>query len=343
MGHNNLECIRLVIARSALLTSEAAKSLAIANSERDLAIGVRDAAIAGAKMSHASLVAEIQTSEVAKGERDVYRDECNLERRQREEAQNEMRRGADERVKLVEEERKMKGARDAAISERDLASEEFRDVILGHFDPSQIVLMLNVRGGTHRGGLMEDVGEVRIDDIAKGAVDRLELPDLIWLFDVLTTHWATTFQERVDSKVRSVCNATGLGYTAIPRALTADGFVELEAWLRDFETKVISFVHGIRMSSPAVVSGDKIGKRRRKDVSSAPAAGGERGDLPMIQAFGAIQTSSEVSHFDFLGAFLSVQRMLITCAAIEAGLLGIEATAAMTPARFGRQMRRAYV
>lgn len=349
VGPNSMESIRDVIGESARLTSEAAVSLASAIGERDVAIGERDAANASARLHHASLVEEMRTREVARGERD-------LATRHREEAQNELRRVADARDKLAGEGLKMELERDAARGERDVAtrqreeaqnaaSDAFRGVILRHFDPSQIVLMLDSKTGNGAGATVDEA--VGIDDTAKtatGAVALLGSPDLIWLFSALTAHWATTLQERVDQKVRSVCSAIGIECRPIPRALTAAGLVELREWFHEFESNVSGFVQGIRSSLPDVVSVDKANKRRREDGPSPPVNTPlVRSDITMITEFGAIQTRREVSHFDFLGAFLSVQRMLITCAAIEAGLIGIEATSAMTPARFGRRMRRSYV
>ncbi len=353
MGSQSIGALSQIIGESAEFTARTVWSLAVANEVATTAISARDSADAVAKLAEASLAAEKGAHGVSRGERDSADEAAKLadaslaaERwahgvslGERDLARDEMRRGTDERVALVRARHDMERERDAAIAAPAKGEEALRGAILDLFDPSQIVHMVPVAELPRPIERDTTINK----EIAADAVAALRLPTLISLYKTLMDRRVTTSQEHIDHKVRSVCVATGLALKPMPRSLTADGLVELRAWLLEFESSVGGRVSAIGSSLPPdVVSAERSSKRGRVDSALLQTKVPER-PVAMVVEFGSIQLSRNVTQLDFLGAFLSVQRMLITCAGIEAGLVGIEATAAMTPARFGMRMRRAYV
>jgi hypothetical protein len=167
-------------------------------------------------------------------------------------------------------------------------------------------------------------------------------------------------RQSLELAVRGACAAAGVECVDMPKQLTENGLRELQTWMDKTMGAILPVLSTVKPQSSMKrprprfngeeeeEGGPPKGEMPVRDATTAPEPGSMEIEVVVPMLFGVVADANRrVTQFDFLGAFLGVQRMVLMTAMLQARLRTIEATAGMTPAmtpvRFGRRMRRAYV
>lgn len=217
--------------------------------------------------------------------------------------------------------------------------------------------------------------KVALVEKARSGLAKLPLDALIKILVAANNHRVGFLQRSLALALGGACAAAGVQLSEMPTALTESGLEALRIWVDKMVAAILVSLRAqklpvarvptvaaaaetIETQEPEVVATGG-NKRRRGKVEAAEgqpsdatatmdsSTDGDEG-MRFGVAFGVVADANRrVTQVDFLGAFLCVQRMVLMTAILQGRLRTIEATAGMTsaitPVRFGRRMRRAYV